>query len=592
MERTVQTANIRGQVSRSDGMKVFTGTGMSAGLALAPAFILEKPALPVDTAPGIPAMETDRLKEAVRMAEEQLQAVLRQARERFARRDAAVFEAQLLMLHDQLFAEEIAARIAEGMNAAAAVQKAGYALAERFFAMDNDYFREWAEDVLDVAYRLCCCLTGTEMTEPEQPDGPAVIIARQLAPSDIAMLDPAGISGIITEADNHAGHSAVLIRALGIPAVGGVKDIVKTAVNGEAVLVDGNAGTVILNPDETARLRWQSAMEDRQRVREELAGLKHLPAVTLDGKQVDTAANLSSLQELSAAVESGADGIGLFRTEFLGLDSSGFPDEEEQFEAYCRILKAMAGRRTVIRTMDAGADKPLPGMASAAEANPALGLRGLRFSLQEEELFRTQLRALLRASVYGQLAVMFPMVTTVGEFRRAKQILLEEKEKLQKAGIPVSETVETGLMIEVPAAAVMADVLAAEADFFSIGTNDLIQYTLASDRLNTRVAGLYGALEPAVLRLIRMTVEAAHAKGCRCAVCGEMAADAEGMMLLVGLGADELSVSPHDLLRIRKQVRSISAAEMQKLAEQACRAGSSEEVHELLSGYRDNSCII
>ena len=592
MERAEETVNISDQTSHDGGMKVFRGNGISAGLALGPAFIMEKPALPIEHMPGDPAAETERLKEAVRMAEDQLQAVLRQARERFARRDAAVFEAQLLMLHDQLFAEEIAARIADGMNAAAAVQQAGYDLADRFFAMDNAYFREWAEDVLDVAYRLCCCLTGTEMTEPEQPAGAAVIIARHLAPSDIAVLDPAGIKGIITEADNHAGHSAVLIRALGIPAVGGVKGIVKAAVNREAVLVDGDAGTVILNPDGQARSRWQAAAEDRRRIREELAGLKHLPAVTLDGKRVDTAVNLSSLQELAGAAECGADGIGLFRTEFLGLDSRGFPDEEEQFEAYCRILKAMNGRRTVIRTMDAGADKPLPGMASAAEANPALGLRGLRFSLQEERLFRTQLKALLRASVYGKLAIMFPMVTTVGEFRRAKQILLEEKEKLQKAGIPVSDSVETGLMIEVPAAAVMADVLAAEADFFSIGTNDLVQYTLASDRLNTRVAGLYGALEPAVLRLIRITVDAARAKGCRCAVCGEMAADAEGMMLLIGLGADELSVSPHDLLRIRRQVRSVSAADMRKLAEQACSADSGEEVHKLLSGYRNNSCII
>ena len=591
MSRKDETVTIR-EKDGQPAMKVFHGSGMSGGLALGPAFILEKPALPILDEPGEPAVETERAKEAVRMAEEQLQAVLRQAGERFARRDAAVFEAQLLMLHDQLFGAEITARINEGMNAVAAVQKAGNDLADRFYAMDNDYFRERAEDVLDVAYRLCCCLTGTEMAEPAQPADAVVIIARELAPSDIAMLDPARIKGIITEADNHTGHSAILIRALGIPAAGGVKGIVKAAVSGETVLVNGDNGTVVVNPDENARMHWQNAAEMRRRVSAELAELKDLPAVTTDGKRIETAVNVSALPELAAAADSGADGIGLMRTEFLGLNNDGFPDEEEQYLAYCRVLSAMGGRRTVIRTMDIGSDKPLPGIRVADEVNPALGLRGLRFSLQEETLFRRQLRALLRASVCGRLAIMFPMVTVIGEFRKAKQILQEEKEKLLQAGIPVNDDVETGVMIEVPSVAIMADVLAEEADFVSIGTNDLVQYTLASDRLNASVSGMHETLEPAVLRMIRMTVDAAHAKGRRCAVCGEMAADEEGMMVLLGLGADELSVSPHDLLRIRKRVRELSAADMQKLAERACGMAGGREVHELLSGYRNNSCII
>ena len=442
--------------------------------------------------------------------------------------------------------------------------------------------KERAADIRDVSKRVLAHILGVDLPNPSLINESAVIVGNDLTPSDTAQLNKEFVQGFVTNIGGRTSHSAIMSRSLEIAAVVGTKSITEEVKQGDMIIVDGMSGDVIIDPTEDELIAYQNKRERFFEDKKELQKLRDAETVTVDGEHAELAANIGTPDDLYGVMENGAEGIGLYRTEFLYMGRDQMPTEDEQFEAYKKVLETMKDKRVVVRTLDIGGDKELPYLNLPKEMNPFLGYRAIRLCLDQQDIFRTQLRALLRASAYGKLNIMFPMVATIKEFRDAKAILLEEKDKLTSEGQEVADDIEVGIMVEIPSTAALADIFAKEVDFFSIGTNDLIQYTMAADRMSERVSYLYQPYNPAILRLVKQVIEASHKEGKWTGMCGEMAGDETAIPLLLGLGLDEFSMSATSILKARRQINGLSKNEMAELANRAINCATQDEVKELV----------
>ena len=505
-----------------------------------------------------PEAEVQRFLSAREEAAAQLGQLYEKALETVGEEDAAIFEIHQMMLEDDEYIEGVESHIREEMlNAEAAVDRTAQELAAMFRGMDDEYMQGRAADVLDISRRVEQILSGGPAIDFSQYDQ-VILAADDLAPSETMQLDTKKILGFVLSGGSASSHTAILARNLGIATVVNTGTQIHTDLEGKMAVVDGFTGTVYLDPDEATLAAMQEKQKQAQAERERLENVRGKESVTQDGQKVLIYANAGNPADLPRVVASDAEGIGLFRSEFLYLENDDYPTEEQQFEAYKKALTAMEGKRVVIRTMDIGADKKADYFDLDPEENPAMGLRAIRICLTRPELFKTQLRALCRASVYGRLAIMFPMIISVEEVRKAKALLAEVMARLKKEGIPCAEQIETGIMIETPAAALVSDALAEEVDFFSLGTNDLTQYTLAIDRQQTKLDAFFDPHHPAVLRLIEMTAKNAHKAGIWVGICGELGADLSLTEAFLRMGIDELSVSATSVLPLRDKVRSLN----------------------------------
>lgn len=563
-------------------MTRLTGIAASDGIAIAKAYRFVQPDLTFakTTVHDIEA-EQKRLAAALAKAEQELIVIRQQTLEKFSAEEAAIFEAHLLVVHDPELIGPINQKIAdEAVNAEYALHEVTSMFVALFEGMDDEYMSARASDIKDVTNRILAHLLGVHIPNPSNINEQVIIVANDLTPSETAQLDRNYVLGFITDIGGRTSHSAIMARSLEIPAVVGAGVATTTIQDGDTIIVDGLTGQVLVNPSADVIADYQEKAQKYRVQQAEWSTLVNEQTVSKDGVHVELAANIGSPNDLDGVLRHGAEGIGLYRTEFLYMGRENLPSEEEQFTAYKTVLEGMKGKPVVIRTLDIGGDKHLPYLPLQEEMNPFLGHRAIRLCLDQQELFRTQLRALLRASVYGNLKIMFPMIATIQEFRAAKAILLEEKEKLIAGGIAVGSSIEVGMMVEIPSTAVMADTFAKEVDFFSIGTNDLIQYTMAADRMNEKVSYLYQPYNPAILRLIQMVIKAAHQEQKWVGMCGEMAGDEHAVPLLLGLGLDEFSMSATSILKTRALLKQLSVPEMQTLATEALQLATAEEVLE------------
>ncbi|MHC5743171.1 MAG: phosphoenolpyruvate--protein phosphotransferase [Nostoc sp.] len=531
-----------------------------------------------------PDAEWQRLQAAINIARQEIQAVFSQASLQIGDAEAAIFDAQLLFLEDPVLLEVAHQRILENhINAEAAWQAVVDEVATSYRALEDSYLQERVDDVVDVGRRVLRLLAGNAAANLHL-ESPAILVATDLTPSDTAGLDPTKVLGICTTSGSATSHSAIIARTLGIPAVLGVDAQVLHLADGTLMALDGESGRAWVEPESDILDLLAAKQSAWQTAQQEARATAHQPAITRDGRQVSVFANIGSINDVQVAVASGAEGVGLLRTEFLYLDRTSAPTEEEQLLVYQAIAKVLDNRPLIIRTLDVGGDKPLSYLrVGFPEANPFLGWRGIRFCLDHPELFKTQLRAILRASVGHQIKIMLPMIATVTEVRAAKVILGEVQAELNQSGIAFDTAMKVGIMVEVPSAVAIADQLAAEVDFFSIGTNDLSQYVMASDRTNPRVANLVDALHPAILRMVQQTVQAAHAAGISVGLCGELAADTLATPILLGLGLDELSVNPQSIPGVKQAIARLSIVESEAIATSALQQDSAERVRELIS---------
>ncbi|QCK82321.1 phosphoenolpyruvate--protein phosphotransferase [Geobacillus kaustophilus NBRC 102445] len=560
--------------------KTIHGIAASSGIAIAKAYRLETPHLAAEkrTVADVEA-EIARLEAAVAKAKEELEAIKQHALEKLGEDKAAIFAAHLLVLDDPELLNPIKEKIkTEQVNAEYALHETASFFISMFEGMDNEYMKERAADIRDVTKRVLAHLLGVTISNPSLISEEVVIIAEDLTPSDTAQLNRQYVKGFATDIGGRTSHSAIMARSLEIPAVVGTKAITAEVQNGDIVIVDGLDGQVVVNPSPELLARYEEKRARYEEQKAEWAKLVDQPTVTADGVHVELAANIGTPDDVKGALANGAEGIGLYRTEFLYMGRSELPTEDEQFAAYKTVLEQMGGKPVVVRTLDIGGDKELPYLHLPKEMNPFLGFRAIRLCLEMQDMFRTQLRALLRASVHGNLKIMFPMIATLDEFRQAKAILLEEKEALLRQGVPVADGIEVGMMVEIPAAAVMADQFAREVDFFSIGTNDLIQYTMAADRMNERVSYLYQPYNPAILRLISYVIDAAHREGKWVGMCREMAGDPIAIPILLALGLDEFSMSATSILPARAQLKRLSKEDAVCVKETVLSLGTAEEV--------------
>ena len=561
------------------------GIAASQGVAVAKVYKLEQPVLDIQKV-EVTDLEAEKAKieRAFAKTVEDIEKIKETAAGHLAAEELAIYDAHLMMAQDPEFKSQILDEIENSKeNAEYAAQTVASNTVSMFENMDDSYFKERAADIKDVSFRLLCNLTGKTIPNLATLDSPVIIVAKDLTPSDTGSLNKEFAKGFATEMGGRTSHSAIMARSLEIPAVVGVKDLMANVKSGDTVVLDAIAGEVIVNPDEKTIAEYKAKGAAYEKEKEELKSFKDQPSVSTDGHKVLIVGNIGSPADVQAVRDNGGEGVGLFRTEFLYMKSEDdFPNEDTQFAAYKEVLEAMQGKPVVIRTLDIGGDKKLKYYQFAEEMNPFLGVRAIRFCLQRKDIFRTQLRALLRASAYGHLCIMFPMIATVNEFKEAKQCYEDARAELIKEGVKVGDDVEVGCMIEIPAAAVLADQLAKYADFFSIGTNDLIQYSMAADRMSQSVSYLYQPLNPSILRLIKMTIDGAHKHGHWCGMCGEMAGDELAAPVLLGLGLDEFSMSATSMLRARRMINGLSYAEMQKLADKALEMDTMEEVSDLI----------
>ncbi len=497
--------------------------------------------------------EKAKLAKALEASKAQLQVIKEKAAKEMGAEEAEVFEAHLTLLDDPEFAGAMDMAIeTEQLNVLKAIENTRNTFVMIFESMDNDYMRERAADLKDVSNRIIANAAGVSVNPFENAKENTVVVAHDLTPSDTAQLDRSKVVGFLTNIGGRTSHSAIMARTLEIPAVVGIGDITTSVKDGDTIIVDGIEGLAIINPSEEVVNEYIAKKEAFKAEQEELKKLITVKTVTKSGKRVEVCGNIGKPEDIDQVMANGGDGVGLFRTEFLYMDRDNAPTEEEQYEAYKYVLEKAEGRQVVIRTLDIGGDKTLPYLPLPEEMNPFLGYRAIRLCLDRKEIFKVQLRALLRASVYGKLAVMFPMISGLEEFEAAKAVVEECKQELLAEGIKVSEDIQWGIMVEIPAAAVMADELATHVDFVSIGTNDLIQYTLAADRMSEKVSYLYNPMHPAVLRLIKMTIDGAHKHGKWVGMCGEMAGDEAAIPTLVEYGLDEFSMSATSMLTAKK----------------------------------------
>ncbi len=560
------------------------GLPASPGVALGPAWWFRRAAHgPLRARGDDPAVERARLEVARQQAAAELAALQQAQRDRLPSEGLAIFEAQALMLQDPELLARVEAALAEGASAEAAWSQAVDAFAAQLAGLPDPYFQARAADVRDMGNRVLCHLLGLS-EEPAMPAHPVIVVADDLLPSETIRLDPQRVLAFVTEGGGPTAHAAILARRLGVPAVVAVGSALRTVPDGVTLLVDGEAGWVEVEPAPEAirQARERQARWQAERARAEAAA--HEPALTRDGVPIEVAANVGSLEDAREAFQKGADGVGLLRTEFLYLERAVAPTEAEEVAAYRALLEAMGGKPLVVRTLDVGGDKPLPYLPMPPEPNPFLGVRGVRLSRQHPELLRQQLRALLRASAGFPLRIMFPMVSTVEEIRWLRALLDEVRADLAREGVSPPEDLQVGMMVEVPAAALLAERFLPWVDFFSIGTNDLTQYALAADRTNPAVAGMADGLHPAVLRLIRQVTAAAEGTGKWVGVCGELAGDLQAVPVLIGLGVRELSVNPVRVPEVKAAVRHWSLREAQALAQAALAQEDAPAVRRLIQG--------
>ncbi|MCM3651522.1 phosphoenolpyruvate--protein phosphotransferase [Metabacillus litoralis] len=570
------------------------GIAASSGIAIAKAFRLENPKLIVGKTTVLNMnQEVERFEQALETSKIELEGIKEHAFKELGEDKAAIFAAHLLVLSDPELISPIKEKIkGEQVNAEFALDEVANMFINMFEAMENEYMKERAADIRDVTKRILSHLLGVTIPNPSMIAEEVIIIAEDLTPSDTAQLNRQYVKGFTTDIGGRTSHSAIMARSMEIPAVVGTKIVTNDIENGAFVILDGLDGKVIVNPSDDVIKEYEAKKAAYEAQKVEWAKLVNERTVTKDGYHVELAANIGTPEDIKGVLENGGEGVGLYRTEFLYMGRTQLPTEEEQFDAYKAVVEQMEGKPVVVRTLDIGGDKELPYLDLPKEMNPFLGFRAIRLCLEMQDMFRTQLRALLKASVYGNLKIMFPMIATLNEFRQAKSILIEEKEKLQAKGIAVSENIEVGMMVEIPSSAVMADVFAKEVDFFSIGTNDLIQYTMAADRMNERVSYLYQPYNPAILRLVKMVIDAAHKEGKWVGMCGEMAGDEIAIPILLGLGLDEFSMSASSILKARSQLLNLSKAEMNTVIEQVLNMKTAEEVERFIKEIEVKKVLI
>ncbi|WP_142422455.1 phosphoenolpyruvate--protein phosphotransferase [Enterococcus durans] len=572
-------------------VEMLKGIAASDGVAVAKAYLLVQPDLTFSkTTVEDTSAEESRLDDALAKSTEELQQIREKAAQSLGEEEAQVFDAHLMVLSDPEMVGQIKQNIKDNsVNAESALKEVTDMYIGMFEAMeDNAYMKERAADIRDVAKRILAHLLGVTLPNPSMINEEVIVVAHDLTPSDTAQLDRKYVKAFVTDIGGRTSHSAIMARSLEIPAIVGTKEITAKVKEGDILAVNGIEGDVIVHPTDEQKAEFEKIGADYAAQKAEWDKLKNAETVTADGKHFELAANIGTPKDLVGVHNNGGEAVGLYRTEFLYMDSPDFPTEDDQYEAYKAVLEGMDGKPVVVRTMDIGGDKELPYLQLPHEMNPFLGYRALRISLSElgDEMFRTQMRALLRASVHGNLRIMFPMVATLKEFRAAKAIFEEEKQKLVSEGVEVSDTIQVGIMIEIPAAAVLADKFAKEVDFFSVGTNDLIQYTMAADRMNERVSYLYQPYNPSILRLIKNVIDAAHAEGKWAGMCGEMAGDQTAVPLLVGMGLDEFSMSATSILKTRSLMKRLDTTKMAELADRALKeCDTMEEVVELVNEY-------
>ncbi|PGZ71891.1 phosphoenolpyruvate--protein phosphotransferase [Bacillus sp. AFS029637] len=559
---------------------IIKGIAASPGIAIAKAFRLENPELIVEKiAVTNTNQEVERFEQAIETSKLELEGIKEHARKELGEDKAEIFAAHLLVLTDPELINPIKEKIKnEQVNAEFALNEVTTMFVNLFEAMDNEYMRERVTDIRDVTKRVLSHLLGVNIANPSMISEEVVIVAEDLTPSDTAQLNRKYVKGFTTDIGGRTSHSAIMACSMEIPAIVGTKVVTNDIENGVLVIVDGLDGKVIVNPTEDVVKIYEDKKAVYEAQKAKWAKLVNEPTLSSDGHKVEIFSNIGTPEDVKGVLDNGGEGVGLYRTEFLYMGRDTLPTEEEQFDAYKTVLKRMEGKPVVVRTLDIGGDKELPYLNLPKEMNPFLGFRAIRLCLEMQDMFRAQLRALLRASVYGNLKIMFPMIATLDEFRQAKAILIEEKEKLQAEGTIIGESIEVGMMVEIPSSAVMAHQFAKEVDFFSIGTNDLIQYTLAADRMNERVSYLYQPYNPAILRLIKNVIDAAHNEGKWAGICGEMAGDEIAIPILLGLGLDEFSMSATSILRARNQILKLSKTEINLVIEQILNMTTSEEV--------------
>lgn len=550
----------------------------SKGIVMGKAFIVVQEKLTPDQkriSDGEKETELFRFKNAVEEVSKEI-SVLAETNE--------IFAAHLEVAQDAFLHESVEAKINdENMNAELALENSKEEICEMFAGMEDEYLRERASDIKDVCKRILGMMKGISLNPFSKIDGQVIVVANDLAPSDTANMDFNKVLGFITEVGGVTSHVCIMARSMEIPALVGVTDFISNIQNGDFLILDGIQGTIFINPEQSIIDEYSRKAEEYKKKKEELLKLNGLPAETKDGRTVELFANVGGIADVENAMKLGAEGIGLFRSEFLYMESKGsFPSEESQYEVYKKAIELCKGKTMIIRTLDIGGDKELSYYEFDKEENPFLGWRAIRICLELKDVFKAQLRALLRASAFGDIRIMLPMIISVEEYRAAKEVLLECMEELRKEGIAFNENIELGIMIETPAAVLVAEDLAKEVDFFSIGTNDLTQYVLAVDRGNQKIASMYNSFHPAVLRSIQRVIEAGHKYGKMVGMCGEFASDEKAMPILLGMGLDEFSMAANDIAITRYNVRNASYTEAQKLAKEICEKGTFEEIQKII----------
>ena len=558
------------------------GIAASSGIVVSKVYKLEYPNLSVEKKEATPSQEIEKLQQSIKKTQADIQSIKEKAVGKLSDEELAIFDAHIMVSEDPELIDQIKVIIEEEkVNAEFATNQVATMFIAMFDSMEDAYFKERAADIKDVTQRLIAHILNTPLPDLTLINEEVVIVAHDLTPSDTAQLNRKYTLGFATQVGGRTSHSAIMARSLEIPAVVGCGDALWSAHHGDTIILDALEGKVFINPTQELIDEYQPKIEQFLQRKERLKSLKDAESVTLDGHHVEIVGNIGTPHDVTSVLDNGGEGVGLYRTEFLYMDASSLPTEEEQTNAYAKVLKDMKGKPVVVRTLDIGGDKELSYLPFPKEMNPFLGYRAIRLCLDRLDIFKTQVRALLKASAEGNLYIMFPMIATLDEFRQAKAFVLETEAELKAEGVPMGEY-KLGMMVEIPAAAMLADQFAKEVDFMSIGTNDLIQYSMASDRMNEKVSYLYQPYNPSILRLIKLTIDGAHKHKKWVGMCGEMAGEPMAVPLLLGLGLDEFSMPASSILAAREIVRSVKFEDMKSLALRALECSNEEEVIQLI----------